>query len=238
MSAHAPHTPIALYLLIAGAAAAVGLAKAFRRRFAQGRRRRELGWFAHVNGCSLDKQRKPAEREDWMNCYLFHPAVSNRRALLNVLRGASGGRRWILFDFELRTTWGTGQRSPVRDFTGAAIELRGKALPGFVLFRRSSSFSAGPVEAAHLPAPSFPPEDDLPLGDAAFADRYSLQSKSPEAARRLFGPGLRRLLLEDRRTWFLEGGGDWLVAYYSSDGAPRPAEQDLADVGRIADAFT
>ncbi|MCX5789730.1 MAG: hypothetical protein NTX64_14685, partial [Elusimicrobia bacterium] len=177
--------------------------------------------------------------EDWMNCYLFLPENAGEHRLLNVVRGGVAGRRSILFDYYLRLEAGLAYRNPRpdREFTGVAAEL-GMDLPGFVMYHRTLRSSMSPAEMGHLGVASLSRDNDISFDDPVFADRYTVQGKDPAAVRRLFGPGLRRRLAAETRTWFVEGGGNWLVVYYLSDGKPRPPEEDLADAGRIAQAFS
>ncbi len=205
------------------------------------RRRDEFAAFAGARGLSHTEGVKIPPREDWMNFYLFLPEQGAGGEFPNLLRGRVDGRQWIFFDFSIRLAvtriW--LNPSPFRDFTGAVVELTGKALPSFVMFQRTpwTSLRQDMPEEAHLPRESFPAKNNIQFVDDAFESKYSVQGKDPEAIRALLRPELRRELLADTRSWFVEGSGGWLAVYYYTKGEPCQPEKDFADIGNVVNIF-
>lgn len=203
------------------------------------RRRKALERFAEARGFVSIPQADSfrAGAEGWMNCYLFL-AQGWRRWFTNVLKGKVEGRQWVVFDFHLRSLYRRVGFLQRKDFTGAAIELQGKKCPSFALFHRTSAvptmFLSAP-EAIHFPRELFPRDKDINFGDPSFEVKYSVQGQDEIAIKRLFGPDLRRALLEDARTWYIEGSGDWLLIYYFSPfmGNPHTPEKDIEDIGAV-----
>ena len=176
-----------------------------------------------------------------MNFYLFLPQRGAGCSFSNLARGRVEGREWIFFDFSMRlgATRILMNPFPFRDFTGAVVELSGKTVPSFVMFQRTpwTSLRQDMPEEAHLPRGSFPAENDVRFGDDAFEARYCVQGGDPKAILSLFRPQLRRALLADKRSWFIEGSGGLLAVYYYAKGGPFPPETDLADIGGVVKAF-
>jgi len=211
------------------------------RKPGDSRRQEALAAFAAAHGLALTAAVKIPPREDWMNFYLFLPEQGAGCEFRNLLRGRVDGGNWIFFDFSLRlgNTRMVMNVAPFRDFTGAVVELAGKTLPSFVMFRRTpwTSLRQDMPEEAHLTRESFPEKNDIKFGDGAFEARYCVQGREPEAVRAMFGPGLRRALLSGTRDWYVEGSGDQLAVYYYSKGKPLPPETDLQDIGGVVKAF-
>lgn len=139
------------------------------------------------------------------------------RSVSTALAGARGRSRIVAFDYSYVTGYGKSRETHRQ--TVAAVHEPGRNLPGFRLGPESIASRLGAfVGLQHIDFDGHP----------EFSKAYWLRARDEPAVRDLFAA--RALAFFGReRDWYVEGGGEWLLACRSGrstrGGKPVPADQ-------------
>jgi hypothetical protein len=166
-------------------------------------RRRALARLAQGLGFSFSGEDNRLWKSPFTEFPLFKRGAGWRR-IRNVMQGVRDGREILLFDYELtrsRGTFGDIVVTPDIVYTVAAFQVREGTLPNFQIGPRTILESL------------FHRTDPVVETQPEFAERYAVRGAPPQELRSLLRPEFLDALVSSNRTWYLEGGGDWLITY-------------------------
>ena len=160
-----------------------------------------------------------ADNEDLVRSFSAVPLFQESRSkkAKNVLRGRSGDREEVLFDFENKT---------IAAFRLSADLPRFSMCPEGILDKIGERFGMQDIDFET---------------DQEFSRDYRLRGKEEAAIRELFRPLVLKFFTQEIG-WYLEGGAGWLLIYQATEKkGPRVAPQDLSaflqQTRRIAHIF-
>lgn len=212
---------------VAGSAVALILILLLARGWFERRRSEALTAAAMQVGLSFQVEGEVLPAEEMARFHLF--TAGHHHRVRNVMRGSSGGRDIVVFDYRYVT--GSGKNQSRHEQTVAAFHLKQAALPGFdlrhenILFKIAALFGYRDINIADHPE---------------FSRRYLLRGADEDAVRSLFsGPLVDFFLsLPREKHWCVEGQGEWLLVYRDRQKAdPARLADFLQDTTTIASAF-
>ncbi|MCI0354976.1 MAG: hypothetical protein L0099_08065 [Acidobacteria bacterium] len=152
--------------------------------------------------------------------------LGHSQQLRNLMRGHAGGGQALLFDFEY--TQGAGKYRQTYIQTVAAFRLKRGVLPGFQL---------GPESVLHKVGALFGYQDIDFDSHPQFSSRFLVRGPDENAIRAVFDPGVLGFFegLEKGQRWWVEGQGEWLIAYrWAEETKPARLRQFLEEASAIA----
>lgn len=166
-------------------------------------RKRALTRVAQGLGFSFNRNDDGLWKSPFTEFPLFTREAGSRR-IRNVMQGARDGKEILLFDYEFTQ----GGRDlfdivliPNVVYTVAALRFREGTLPNFQIGPRTILESL-----LHRTDPIFETQPE-------FSERYAVRGATAQELRSLLRPELLDAFASNTRTWYLEGGGDWLITY-------------------------
>ena len=147
------------------------------------------------------------------------------RSATNVLLGHHDGRPFVAFDYRYTTTSGSGDSRSSSTYTHSVVALNlGAPTPGLSVAPTSTFGRLVNAVTGR----------DIPVGDPAFDEAFTVTSHSPEFARDVLHPGIREVARHHPDlAWRFEH--DSLVVIRSGEHSPHEVESKLHFMDAILD---
>ncbi len=207
-----------------GAVAALVVIVALGSHFQERQRAQALSQAALEIGFTFEREADLQALGEAHRVHLL--GLGHSQQLRNLMCGHAAGGQALLFDFEY--TQGAGKYRGTYIQTVAAFRLKRGLLPGFQM---------GPENVLHKLGALFGYQDIDFDSHPQFSSRFLVRGPDENAIRAVFDPGVLGFFegLEMGQRWWVEGQGEWLIAYrWAEKAKPARLRQFLEEASAIA----